>query len=67
MTSTHPGKLLRNYRQLAGLTLEAVADRAGMSKGYLSRIENMRVDVALDVERRIGHAIGELHAERGAA
>lgn len=41
VTYSHAMKLrIKELRQAAGLTVEALADRAGMSKSYLSEIEN---------------------------
>lgn len=34
-----PGTALRTLRQLAGMTLEEVASRAGTSSSYLSKVE----------------------------
>ena len=34
------GNLLRHHRQEAGLTLKAVAHKAGISEGFLSQVEN---------------------------
>lgn len=34
------GNLLRHHRQEAGLTLKAVAQKAGISEGFLSQVEN---------------------------
>lgn len=38
------GAILRRRRDELGLTLEAVAQEAGLTKGYLSMIENERLD-----------------------
>lgn len=34
------GKILRDYRQEHGLTLQVFADRAGLTKQYISMLEN---------------------------
>lgn len=47
------GHQLRQARKQAGLTQEQLANRVGTSKGYISRIENNRTDVALKTLRRI--------------
>lgn len=40
---SHPGQALRVLREEAGLTAREVADRAGVSPAYLSRVENGNV------------------------
>ena len=47
------GKLLKSARKKVGLTQEELANRVGTSKGYISRIENDRTDIALKTLRRI--------------
>lgn len=37
--SNHPGQALRVLREEAGLTARQVAQRAGVSESYLSRVE----------------------------
>lgn len=44
---------LRAWRKCRGLTLDALAGRAGVSKGYLSQIENGRKPGALHLYRRL--------------
>ena len=44
---------LRAWRRHRGLTLDALAERTGVSKGYLSRIENIRKPGTLDLFRRL--------------
>lgn len=41
-TTTAPGPGIRKLRQLAGMTLDDVAKAAGVSVGYLSRVETGR-------------------------
>jgi XRE family transcriptional regulator of biofilm formation len=38
------GKMIRQARKSRGLTLDVVATRTGLSKGYLSGIENGKVN-----------------------
>lgn len=47
------GRLLKKARKKAGLTQAELADRAGTTKSYISRIENNRTDIALKTLRRI--------------
>ena len=44
---------LRAWREYRGLTLKSLAKRLGVSKGYLSQIENGRKPGTLDLFRRI--------------
>ena len=44
---------LRAWRRHRGLTLDALAERMGVSKGYLSQIENGRKPGTLDLFRRL--------------
>lgn len=44
---------LRAWRQHRGLTLDALAKRTGVSKGYLSQVENGRKSGTLDLFRRL--------------
>ena len=44
---------LRAWRRHRGLTLDALAHRIGISKGYLSQIENGRKPGTLDLFRRL--------------
>ncbi|MBI1734670.1 MAG: helix-turn-helix transcriptional regulator [Candidatus Rokubacteria bacterium] len=49
---------VRALRQARGLTLEAAARRAGVSKSLLSKIENARVASPLATYARVATAIG---------
>lgn len=49
---------LRAWRLYRGLTLEVLADRIGVSKGYLSQIEQGRKRGTLGVFRRLADALG---------
>ncbi len=44
---------LREWRQCRGFTLDSLAERVGVSKGYLSQIENGRKPGTLGILRRI--------------
>lgn len=41
------GELLKNERQKANLTQEALAEKTGTKKSYISRIENGHADIQL--------------------
>ena len=49
---------LRAWRQYRGLTLDVLADRVGVSKGYLSQMEQGRKAGTLRVFRRLADALG---------
>ena len=49
---------LRAWRQHRGLTLDVLADRVGVSKGYLSQMEQGRKAGTLSVFRRLADALG---------
>ena len=48
---------LRAWRQHRRLTLNGLAARVGVSKGYLSQIENGRKSSTLDLVRRLAAAL----------
>ena len=50
-----PVRVFRNYR---GLTLDALADAVGLSKGYLSDIENGKKPGSVKTLNRIAAALG---------
>lgn len=49
---------IRKTRQAMNLTLAALATRTGVTKGYLSQVENMRTLVSLPVLYKIAAALG---------
>lgn len=53
----HIGKQLRKVRQEKAITLQQVADRAGVTKSLVSRIENMRTVPSLPVLMNIIQAL----------
>jgi len=65
------GEIVRQRREERGLTLAALAQAVGATKGYLSMIENHRVsnppspDIVVGLEKALGIAGGEL--QRAAA
>ena len=51
------GVRLKEIRKSKGLILQAVAERAGISKSLLSKIENFRTIPSLSVLYRIAEAL----------
>lgn len=57
----HP---LQSYRERAGLTLDVLAERVGVSKATLSRVENRKQDPSLDLIGKLKAASnGEISAD----
>jgi transcriptional regulator with XRE-family HTH domain len=52
------GSLLRWHRKQNKLTLKAVAERVGVSEGFMSQVENNVKSPSLDTLIKIGEAIG---------
>ncbi len=52
------GRVLRTHRESAGLSQEEVAAKAGITREYVSHIENNRSSPTVDVLMRICKAIG---------
>lgn len=52
------GNAIRDLRQRHGLTIAEVADRAGISRGMLSKIENAQTATSLDTLNRLAQALG---------
>src|SRR3546814_3871263 len=50
---------VRVWREHRGLTVKALAERAGISAAYLSQIEGGQRDGSLDTMRKIAEACGE--------
>ncbi|HID53411.1 MAG TPA: XRE family transcriptional regulator, partial [Anaerolineae bacterium] len=48
---------LRLWREYRGLTLQALADRVGISKSYLSQIESGDRNGSIEVMKRIAAAL----------
>jgi transcriptional regulator with XRE-family HTH domain len=49
---------LRSHRRRAGLSLEALAERTGLTKSYLSKIERGLSTPSIAVALRISHVLG---------
>ncbi|MEB3022594.1 helix-turn-helix domain-containing protein [[Mycobacterium] crassicus] len=62
-------ELLRAVRKQRGLTLEGLAERTGLTKSYLSKIERSRstpsIAVALKVAQALDVDVAQLFSERG--
>jgi transcriptional regulator with XRE-family HTH domain len=52
------GNAIRELRQRHGLTIADVADRAGISRGMLSKIENAQTATSLETLNRLAQALG---------
>ncbi|MGA2540282.1 MAG: helix-turn-helix transcriptional regulator [Verrucomicrobiota bacterium] len=53
------GVLLRQAREQAGITQEALAQRTKTRKSAISRLENHAQDVRLSTIERVAHALGK--------
>lgn len=51
-------KKIKEYRRSRGLTLEALARKTGLTRGYLSRIENAQTPPPFATVERIAAALG---------
>lgn len=54
------GEHVRAWRKLQGLTAQQVADRAGINRVTLSRLENGEGTVRLDALIEVARALGQL-------
>lgn len=58
------GSKIREWRREEGLTLAVLADRVGLSTGYVSQVERGLANPSLEVLKRladaVGHTVGEL-------
>lgn len=52
------GNAIRDLRQRHGLTIADVAERAGISRGMLSKIENAQTATSLDTLTKLARALG---------
>lgn len=52
------GNTIKDLRQRHGLTIAEVADRAGISRGMLSKIENAQTATSLDTLTKLAGALG---------
>jgi len=62
------GGTIRQYRMQKGLTLQELARRSGITKGYLSRIEKARkappVSTIINIAKALGVGISDIFGER---
>lgn len=49
---------MRRLRQSQSMTLDALAEKSGFTKGYLSRLENFRVSPSLTALAKIAEVLG---------
>lgn len=53
-----PGKILRAYRERAGLTTMQLAEQIGTRYPNISAMENDRRSIGLSIARKLGNALG---------
>ncbi len=56
--AAYVGAIVQEHRKQHGLTQEDLANRLGVKKSYLSRIENGRADIRLSTLARVLGSIG---------
>src|SRR5580658_5768955 len=54
---------LKNLRQSAGLSMQALADEAGVSKSMICKIESDEVQPTIDIAGKISKALGKTLSE----
>lgn len=54
----HLGNVIKDIRQQHGLTIAEVAERANISRGMLSKIENNLVSTSLDTLEQLANSLG---------
>ncbi|MGY1490553.1 helix-turn-helix domain-containing protein [Methylobacillus pratensis] len=54
----HLGNVIKDIRQQHGLTIAEVAERANISRGMLSKIENGLVSTSLDTLEQLANSLG---------
>lgn len=57
-TASAIGEQLRTWRKLLGLTAEQVAERAGISRGTLRRLEQGETSVGFDIFLEVTRVLG---------
>jgi HTH-type transcriptional regulator / antitoxin HipB len=53
------GEMIKEERHLANLTQEALANKVGMSKNFISRIENGQSNIQLDKLYKVIEGLGK--------
>ena len=51
-------QLVRQTRKQQGMTVEALADKSGFSKTYVSRLENFRITPSIKSLSKMADALG---------
>jgi transcriptional regulator with XRE-family HTH domain len=54
----HPGGRIRELRERRGLTLDDLSARSGVSKGFLSEVENAKRGLSAEYLLRVATALG---------
>ena len=66
---TELGKIIQQYRINKGLTLQELADKSGLTKGYLSKIEKAKkappVSTLINLAKALNITISEVFGETG--
>ncbi len=52
------GRVIRKYREGAGLSQEALAEEAGLHRTYISLVERGRRNISVDALSQIAEALG---------
>lgn len=52
------GRVIRKYRETAGLSQEALAEEAGLHRTYISLVERGRRNISVDALSQIAEALG---------
>ncbi len=58
MAEGHPGARIRELRERRGFTLDDLASRSGVSKGFLSEVENGKRGLSADNVLKIATSLG---------
>ena len=58
--ATDLGEHVRTWRKLLGLTAEQLAERAGVNRGTITRLERGNVAVSMGVFLSVARALGQL-------
>lgn len=58
MEAPHPGQRIRELRERRGLTLDDLVSRSGVSKGFLSEVENAKRGLSAENVLKIATALG---------
>jgi len=53
------GAKLKEHRKKQGFSQEAVAEKAGIHRTYVSAIENGKTDLSLSIAEKVANALGK--------